>query len=151
MSAFTRTRHLVAAAVGLAVAMVCGCAGPPPEIHPDPVPAEPPPAVAEVQTGRILDQLGHELEATQETGSLDGLTRVGAVAAQMLAAQTAMRATDPDNAPADQLATQFAGIVVPAAATWPRTFAAVTVPTESGAQYLYAVTQPDPRSPYAMT
>ncbi|MDR1151957.1 MAG: hypothetical protein LBK72_05710 [Bifidobacteriaceae bacterium] len=144
-------RRLILAAMLAGVLAVSGCGSSPPEVRPDPVPAVPPPAVTETQTGRILDQLGGQLEASEASGSWEQATRMSGVASEMFAAQAAMRGADPDGAPADQLATQFAGIIVPATTEWPRTFAAVTSPTDLGAQYVYALTQPDPRSPYAMT
>jgi hypothetical protein len=55
-----------------------------------------------------------------------------------------------DKFAAEALPDQFGGVVVPATETWPRSFIAITGAADSGAQYLYQITQADPQTPYQM-
>jgi hypothetical protein len=145
-------RALAAVVVASAWATgLAGCAAPPPVLDPDPIPAQPPAAVLAVQTDRILAELAAQITKSAETGSVEGLTRLAGAAAEMRAAEAATHAIAPDEIDFEPLGTEFAGTAVAATDTWPRSFAAVTTPSDAGAQYLYLITQADARSPYAMT
>jgi hypothetical protein len=131
--------------------LIAGCAAPAPELQPDPPPAVPPPAVLEEQTARVLGGVSETIVAATNAGSVDGLGRIAGVASEMRTAEFAMHAADPEQADLEPLGGEFAGTMIPATSIWPRSLIAVTVPSDSGAQYLYLVTQTDPRTPYALT
>jgi hypothetical protein len=139
------------AALVLGIFAVAGCGSPVPVVEPDPPPAIPPPAVLPVQTERILTDLGEGLTRSQAEGTATVSARIGGVALEMRTAEFAMHAQAPEDVNPEVLGTDFTGTIVPATDRWPRHFIAVTSPGEGGAQYLYLLTQADPRAPYAMT
>jgi hypothetical protein len=139
----------VAAALA-ALALMAGCASPAPAIRPDPSPAEPAPAVLPVQTGRILTELAGELSQADQDWSVDGLKRLGGSAVLMRRSEYTMRRADEKAVP-EPFGTEFAGTIVAATEAWPRSFIAVTEPAATGAQFMYVLTQADPRSDYQMT
>jgi hypothetical protein len=104
-----------------------------------------------LQTSRILDDLSTQLAQSEASQSTAEVTRIGGTALEMRTAEFAMHAADPEEVSNDVLATEFAGTVVPATTEWPRSFVAVTTPTDTGAQYLYVLTQAEARAQYAMT
>jgi hypothetical protein len=149
MSAPRRHRRPLAAALAAAALLLGACTPEVPQVREPAAPAAPPAAVQPVQTERILTDLAGQLTAAAETGDLTGASRLAGIALTMRTVEYRMRAADPEATP-DQLGTDFAGTIVAATETWPRSFLALTRPVDAGAQHAYLLTQAAPRAQYQM-
>jgi hypothetical protein len=125
------------------------CAAEPIAINPDPVPATPPAALQQIQTGRILDDLAGQLRDSAADSSTETATRLDGAALIMRQSEFELAAALPDQSPS-VLGTEFVGTAVQATDQWPRSFIATTEPIDSFAPYLYLLTQTDPWTPYRL-
>jgi len=147
----------------LAIVLIAGgCAGGIPTVKPEPVPEEPPPALVASQTERILSELGQEIAAQGEAGPAGGAGRMAGPALAMREAEYIYARAEEEAAkdkgeepnPAASvvpMGTTFAGVIVPATDTWPRSFVAVTEPVDAQAPLLYVLTQENALSQYKLT